>query len=150
MSSADPKDLAIAGPYLFFAATNPYHGRELFFVHYAHGLIDGVGNFAEVSYIDIVPGEKSSDPAEMSSANGEFPLLFQANDHFLGTELWITSDGVSASILYDICVGPGSSNPRYITYFREKFFFQADDCVHGNAFDIRCEIVSIVKRFYRS
>ena len=138
MDSADPKDLAIAGSYLFFAATNPYQGRELFYVHYADGLVDGVGNFAQVSFIDIVPGAESSNPAEMSSADGQFPLLFQANDHFLGTELWVTLDGVSASILFDICVGPGSSNPRYITYFRDKFFFQADDCVHGNSYKKLC------------
>ena len=121
--SADPTDLAVAGNFLFFAATNPYRGRELFFVRKTDG---------QIGFIDIVPGAEGSYPAEMSGADGQLPLLFQAKDPYLGVELWVTTDGQQAEILFDICVGTGGSNPRYITFFRGKFYFQADDCIHGN------------------
>jgi len=129
--SADPQQLTLAGDFLFFAATNPYRGRELFFVHYQHGLTESVGNPAIVGYIDIVSGTESSHPSEMASSGGQLPLLFQANNKLSGSELWLTVDGFSASMVADICEGPGSSSPRHITYFRRRFFFQADDCQHG-------------------
>lgn len=100
-------------------------------MHYKYGLTEAVGNPAVVGFIDIVSGRDSSNPAEMASADGQLPLLFQANDQLVGSELWLTADGSSAILVADICEGPGSSNPRHITFFRGRFYFQADDCQHG-------------------
>ena len=50
----------------------------------------------------------------------------------MGNELW-SSDGTveGTYLVQDICAGPGSSNPSFITCLRGLFYFQADDCVHG-------------------
>ena len=60
-------------------------------------------------------------------------MLFAASSKGYGNELW-SSDGTPGGtyLVKDICSGPGSSNPAFITCFRGLFYFQADDCVHGS------------------
>ena len=96
-------------------------GRELWTVS-----LSGV-----VSHVDIAPGSESSSPGGITACDGP-RVLFTAIGMGLGMELW-SSDGTPGGtyIVRDICDGPGSSSPAFITCFRGLFYFRADDCVHG-------------------
>ena len=84
-----------------------------------------------MGYIDIAAGSESSSPTGITSCGGH-RVLFAATSRGLGNELW-SSDGSPAGtyLVKDICGGPGSSSPAFISCFRGLFYFQADDCVHG-------------------
>ena len=132
-TSSNPTELTVADNYLFFAATDPYRGRELWFHHFAGGLFsEDLFNPGQLSFLDLVPGAMGSQPQGMCSSGGALPVLFQATTADSGAELWIT-DGTTAGtkMVRDICPGSTGSHPRYITWFRGAFYFQASDCVLG-------------------
>ncbi|KAJ1405678.1 hypothetical protein B484DRAFT_214121 [Ochromonadaceae sp. CCMP2298] len=130
-TGSHPTELTVADSYLFFAATDPYRGRELWYRRYDAGLVEDLFNPGVTSLIDLVPGAKSSNPQGFTSSGGSLPVLFQATNT-AGAELWIT-DGTSAGthMVRDLCPGSGSSSPAYITWFRGSFYFRATDCHLG-------------------
>jgi ELWxxDGT repeat protein len=121
LGSSNPTALTATATKLFFAATDPTYGRELWSVAAGSGTL---------SFVDIVAGSISSNPTGLCTC-GASVVVFAATTTS-GTELW-ASDGSSANTyqVADICAGPGSSSPAYITCFRGLFYFQADDCEHG-------------------
>ena len=139
-SSSDPADLIVASvsksssaQYLLFAATGPYNGRELWYRYFIGGALnEGFGDPGELSVIDIIPGMRSSNPSGFTSSGGYLPVLFQAYNEVTGMELWITDGTIAGTmIVKDIFPGSIGSNPKYITWFRGKFYFQATDNVFG-------------------
>ena len=137
--NTDPTDLTVAespsDQFMFYAANDGYVGRELFFINRTGYLNVTSASETPISVIDIVAGPDSSNPQGFTSSGGQLPVLFQAYTFGVGTELWVT-DGTYAgtNIVMDICPGTGSSNPLYLTWYNQQFYFQADDCVHGTEF----------------
>lgn len=111
---------------VFFSANDGINGRELW-------KSDGTGENTML-FKDINPGEGDSNPAQLYRFNDK--MIFLAYDGIHGLEPWI-SDGTSEGTYLLKDVNPmGDSGVDYITYFLggvgEKFYFAADDGVHGN------------------
>ncbi|TMW60407.1 hypothetical protein Poli38472_000449 [Pythium oligandrum] len=129
--------------WIIFQATTDDFGSELF-------KTDGT-SAGTVIVEDIWRGPRSSDPREFV----EWPLgdgrMYFAATTDDGRELWST-DGFSSftsersrkqitgnsavnigtHLVGDICVGPGGSDPRFLTVMGiAGVFFSADDCIHG-------------------
>jgi ELWxxDGT repeat protein len=79
---------------------------------------------------DIRRGDRSSEPAELTPANGKLFLAATTGRH--GRELW-RSDGTGAGtkLLIDINPGRGSSSPEHLTRVGDEVFFIAGDGRHG-------------------
>lgn len=103
-ASSDPQDLTVMNGELFFSASDPVHGRQLW---------ESDGTAAGTVMLTDVPG--GADPAGLAVADGE--LFFSAQDPAHGRELW-KSDGTAAGtgLVADIVPGPAGSNPQDITY----------------------------------
>jgi len=93
--SADPQDITVSGALLFFAASDPLRGRELWF------LLPRGSSAGYLKFIDIVPGTDSSFPsgfcAALGNANsgaGTGVVFFQAFTAATGFELFV-SDGTA-------------------------------------------------------
>lgn len=134
---SSPSHFAEFNGLLFFQATSVESGTELWATD---GTRQGTALVA-----DIEIGSRSSAP-EFLSVFGD-RLVFSANTALYGREPWI-SDGtrrtdftlshahVGTGILFDICAGAGSSDPKYFAELvnsagKTLLLFQADDCVHG-------------------
>ncbi|MCB0493221.1 MAG: T9SS type A sorting domain-containing protein, partial [Cyclobacteriaceae bacterium] len=111
---------------VFFSANDGSNGRELW-------KSDGTSENTML-FKNINSGEGDSNPAQLYQFNDK--MIFLANDGIHGLEPWI-SDGTSEGthLLKDI--NPtGDSGVDYITYFLgefgEKFYFAANDGIHGN------------------
>jgi len=88
------------GGVLFFSATRPIDGREL----WAYRMSDSQPH----QVADIYSGAQGSNPFYLTVLNGT--LYFTATDPLFGTELWV-SDGITASLFEDLVPGPGGSSP---------------------------------------
>ena len=133
INDANPAEMTAADDFLFFAATDHLHGRELYMVHYVSGSVGEGTLVTELLYVDIAAGKTaSSDPEGFETSGGTLPVYFSACTKAYGRELW-RSDGTSANthIVADIHPGKGDSNPRYITWFKGGLYFQADDGSSG-------------------
>jgi len=75
-----------------------------------------------------VPGSLATFPRTFGDYNGD--LVFSAEFAGLGREL-ARSDGTGISLVRDIHVGIGSSNPGRFTGFGDRLYFQADDGAAG-------------------
>lgn len=126
-SSSPSKAVAAAGS-LFFAATDPSHGRELW---------RSDGTAAGTALVkDLRLGAGGSSPRELIVLNGD--LYFTADDGTNGVELW-KSDGTAAGtvMLKDINPGAGDAVNTYngddahLTAIGNQVFFVANDGVHG-------------------
>jgi ELWxxDGT repeat protein len=106
---------------LFFAATDPTDGRELW-------KRDGSG---ATLVKNIRAGSASSDPSNLTAAAGAFPsagtLYFTADDGVNGVELW-KSDGTTAGtvLVKDIVPGPDPSSPANLYAIGSTLYFTAD------------------------
>ena len=111
------QSFAVLNNITYFAADNGIHGRELW-------RSDGT---AAGTYLvkDINPGEASSGPYEIASANGK--IYFSAFTDNYGQEPWV-SDGTSAGthLLVDINPSFNSSNPLQFVNVNGTVFFAAD------------------------
>jgi ELWxxDGT repeat protein len=122
--SSSPSNFFRYGSRVFFAATTPGSGVELWSTD---GTAAGTAQVA-----DINPGSAPSNPYRFVIVNGK--LLFNARD-FRGEELW-TTDGTSAGtrLLADINSGSSlaSSSPGDRIVYHGQMIFSADDGIDGN------------------
>jgi large repetitive protein len=106
---------------VYFSAFSSGQGAELW-------RSDGTHDGTELA-CDINPGVASSEPRWLVVMNNL--LYFAANDGTSGRELW-QFDGESCSRVHDISPGAGSSNPEYLTLYRDfsgnpRLYFTAND-----------------------
>ncbi len=67
---------------------------------------------------------------EDNSTSGR--ILISGSLDSTGIELWaLDGSEHSVRLVKDICPGVRSSNPRHMTYWNNKVYFQANDCKHG-------------------
>jgi ELWxxDGT repeat protein len=128
----------VANGLLFFYADDSVHGYEPW-------VTDGTAAGTHiVADIWAGPGSSSYDRPLFTSFNGK--LYFAADDSIHGEELWV-SDGTTAgtSLVKDIWPGAGNAGlwgsggaPTtgasfgfFFTVFNSKFYFEADDSIHG-------------------
>lgn len=130
-SDSNPGQLTVVGSTLFFTASDPSAGLELW---KSDGTAAGT-----VRVKDINPGPGDSKPLGLTAVGGI--LFFSATDGASGRELW-KSDGTEAGTVRvkDINPGSGGSNPGYSgNIFRQNelvnaggtLLFSADDGVNG-------------------
>jgi ELWxxDGT repeat protein len=126
---------------LYFTADDGVHGNELF-------VSDGTAEGTQLVK-DIYPGEFQSSTYDYGSQFDDFytrnllefdgKLYFAANDGEHGEELFV-SDGTAegTQLVKDIYPGENqygyknSSAPSNLVEFKDKFYFAANDGVHGN------------------
>jgi ELWxxDGT repeat protein len=104
------------GGILFFAASDPAHGSELW-------RSDGTpaGTYRVT---DICPGPCSSEPGEITVLGGE--LYFSATDGVSGRELWAASGTPGqARRVRDLCPGPCASRPETLSLLKGRLLFEA-------------------------
>jgi ELWxxDGT repeat protein len=130
-ASSDPRDLTAMKGRLFFTASSPGHGRQLWMTN---------GTARGTVMLTRVPGATGADPRDLTVADGE--LFFSATDPRHGRELW-KSNGTAAgtAMVKDGVRGPGGSRPQDITYAigqqeqsppnRVLVYFSARNRVHG-------------------
>ena len=109
------------GSTVFFRANDGVHGSELW-------KTDGTTN-GTVLVKDINPDGSSAIDEMLALGN---KLLFEAFDGN-GAELWV-SDGTPSGtyMLKDIKPGTSGSNIDFMTLYKGKAYFRANDGVHGN------------------
>lgn len=114
--SSSPSNLTDVNGTLFFTATDPVNGTELW---KSDGTPAGT-----ILVKDINIGTLNSNPSLLTNVNGI--LFFAATDAVNGTELW-KSDGTDAGTVKvkDIYPGTASSNLSYLTNVNGTLFFSA-------------------------
>jgi len=119
-----PGDTCIMGSHLFFSATDPVLGRELW---KSDGTTTGTA-----LVLDINPSFSSSTPSDLTVLGST--LFFVADDGVHGRELW-KSDGTTTGTALVLDINPSSSStPSDLTVLGSSVFFAADDGVHGCEF----------------
>ncbi|MFM7152436.1 MAG: ELWxxDGT repeat protein, partial [Gemmataceae bacterium] len=120
--SSNPSSLLVVGTNLYFTATNPNTGDELY---KTNGTAAGT-----VLVKDIMPGVVGSSPSNFAGMNGI--LYFTAQDPLKGLELW-RSDGTAAGtyMVKDINPGIGSSRPTSLTVVNGVLYFTAFNPSYG-------------------
>lgn len=123
--SSEPRELLAVGGALYFAATDPAFGRELW-------TSDGT-SAGTVRVADLVPGPASSDPQRLTRV-GVQGFAFAASQPEFGVQPWL-SDGTSGGTRsLGPILGPvptESSNPTQLVDLFGSTFFVADDGIHG-------------------
>jgi ELWxxDGT repeat protein len=111
------------GGFLFFTATTPSTGLELY-------RTDGTP-WGTKLVKDINPGAADSAPAELISMGGGV-VIFTSTDVAGGTEVW-RSDGTSAGTfrIADINPGAADSSPYELVRLGNFVYFAADDGTNG-------------------
>ncbi|HJT76930.1 MAG TPA: ELWxxDGT repeat protein [Gemmataceae bacterium] len=121
-TSSFPSSLVAVGGRLFFTASDPTHGNELW---------RSDGTAAGTSLVrDIHPGFADSAPTGLTALNGR--LFFAADDGTHGLTLW-KSDGTAAGtgLVRVINRSTADAWPADLTAVNGKVFFTADDGTHG-------------------
>jgi len=116
---SDPMELTRVGERVFFAATDPVHGRELYV---SDGSAEGTRLVA-----DLWPGEEGSFPHGLTALGGR--LYFAAGDPDHGRELWSTDGSEEGTTLVvDLDEGPEDSSPDQLVPGGEgALYFVAQD-----------------------
>jgi ELWxxDGT repeat protein len=120
---SNPLHLTVAGPLVFFTATDGASGPELWKTD---------GTEAGTAMVrDIAPGPFGQVPTLTPVAVGS-KVFFAASDDVLGSEPWV-SDGTFAGTLQlrDIQAGGADSYPRDFTAVAGAAYFTADDGASG-------------------
>ncbi len=115
--------LTVAGHTLYFIATTPRQGREL----WASTGTSGTTRLVS----DIAPGKAGSDPAALTAFKSR--LAFDADDGIHGRELWIT-DGRrrDTRLVRDIRPGSGGGlRASNVASLGGDLYFQANDGTSG-------------------
>lgn len=126
----DPKGLVVVGTTpanqrMYFAGSFPGRGRELW---------RSDGTDAGTECIDINTGNANSDPEHLTPVGNT--LFFVAgtviNGVATGRELFRSTGSLATtSMVRDIVVGPGSSEPEQLTEVAGKLFFTANTPTNG-------------------
>lgn len=121
-----PQDLLEINGTIYFTASTPHSGRELW---KTDGTLAGT-----VLVKDIAPGVADSGIISMTNVGGT--LFFAANDGIHGLELW-SSDGTDGGtqLVVDINGQSGGSIPQNVSSFSaigDTLYFRADDGIHGS------------------
>jgi ELWxxDGT repeat protein len=118
-----PDNLFNVNGTLYFSATDPTYGREVWKAY---------GDYRDVVRVsDILRGVGSSNPTEFQNIGNT--VYFTANDGSTGYELWKT-DGTSAGtvMVKDVRTGTKlSSTPKQLTNVNGVLYFTAYDETHG-------------------
>jgi ELWxxDGT repeat protein len=116
--SLGPSFFAVANGWLYFAADDGSHGKELW---KSDGTPEGT-----LMVADINPGAGSSSPSQLTNLGGT--LLFEAGDGVTGAELW-KSDGTGpgTSLVKDILPGNSYPGPQELTVVGDALFFAGND-----------------------
>jgi len=123
IGSSSPSQLMIFKGQLFFTATTPTAGIELW---KTDGTVQGT-----VILKDINPGVDSSSPGPFIQAQGM--LYFAAESADYGRELWRTDSTSSGTVMvYDIATGTSDSNPATFGVAGQTLFFSATDQVEDD------------------
>ncbi|MBL7645713.1 MAG: hypothetical protein JNK74_05915 [Candidatus Hydrogenedentes bacterium] len=105
---------------VIFAATDPIHGRELWY-------IDQQGEVALLADVYTDASVNPSSSPEQLTPVGDL-LYFVCNDIEHGAELWISDGGSDGTrLLKDIFPGPGSSAPQSLSPLGTIVYFTAED-----------------------
>jgi ELWxxDGT repeat protein len=120
---SQPQHLTDVDDTLFFVATDPVSGRELW---KSDGTTAGT-----VLVKDINPGLAGSSPSLLTNADGT--LFFVADDGTNGAELW-SSDGTDAgtALVKDVLPGPDGSSPRALHAAGGVLYFRAREPATGH------------------
>lgn len=120
-ANSSPAELVESNGRLFFVATEPVHGRELW-------MSQGPGR--PTSLVKDVNPKGHSAPRELT-AMGRW-VLFVADDGEHGVELWRT-DGTQkgTELVKDVWPGAASSTPEQLTVVDGTLYFTANDRAHG-------------------
>ncbi|MBO0698616.1 MAG: hypothetical protein J2P46_09495 [Zavarzinella sp.] len=118
---SDPGELTNVNGVLFFVASDPAHGAELW---RSDGTAAGT-----VLVKDLNPGPAGSDPEWLTNVNGT--LYFTARDQN-GRDLW-RSDGTGAGTVLVQGIGPWPDGlaPTSLTNLNGTLYFSATDGVNG-------------------
>jgi ELWxxDGT repeat protein len=111
-----PGDFVEVGDDLFFVATDPTHGRELW--------VSGGTSATTALVVDLVPGPGSAGILDPVAFDGR--LFFRACDDAGGCELW-SSDGTApgTSRVRDLEPGRRGSDPSGLVVVGDYLYFQA-------------------------
>ncbi len=120
--SASPENLTAAGDLLFFTATDPGSGRELW-------RTDGTSSGTRLVK-DLWAGQVSSGPEELTELGGA--VFFRAADPVYGSELF-KSDGTSGGtvLVKDIHPDGADASPAELIVSAGTLFFRANDGTGG-------------------
>jgi ELWxxDGT repeat protein len=121
-ASSSPNELVEANGRLFFVATDPEHGRELW-------MSQGPGRPTSL-VMDVNPGLGHSVPRALT-VMGRW-VFFVADDGAHGVELWRT-DGTARSteLVKDVRPGVAGALPDKLTVVGGTLYFTANDGPHG-------------------
>ncbi|KDO24430.1 hypothetical protein SPRG_09820 [Saprolegnia parasitica CBS 223.65] len=117
IDSSSPEGFTSFAGQVYFAATTATTGRELWVTSIA-----GASPWATNVAADIHSGALSSNPTWLTACG--LQLFFAADDGVHGRELW-TFDGVQAALVTDLLPGSASSDPKHVTCYKGKAYFQA-------------------------
>jgi len=125
---SDPTSLTKVGTFVFFAANDGSHGRELW-------KTDGTSAGTKMVK-DVRGGSRGSFPADLINVNGT--LFFTANDGQHGRELWKSNGTAAGTVMVkDLTSGQlsGTNTSVYlpVAVGSRLFFFVAECCAGGSS-----------------
>ncbi len=120
--SGTSPQLVQMGSFVYWAASDPDHGEELW---RSDGTPEGT-----LLVADLQPGPASSSLGELTATGDR--LFFTAIGGAVGQELWV-SDGTAGGtrLVHDIAPGLVPSSPQQLTVAGSHLLFSADDDLHG-------------------
>ncbi len=121
-TGSDPAGLTVSGDYIYFAATSPVWGREV----WKYG-----GTLTSAVLVADLVRDGSSNPQELTAWNGG--LAFTAQKSGSGRELYRYEPTVlnTTFMLKDIMPGIEGSNPQHLTVANGVLYFSAVSPIYG-------------------
>jgi ELWxxDGT repeat protein len=123
-ASSYPFYSVVLGEGVVFVATDPVHGRELWYAD------SGTGTRLLADIYSDASVNPSSSPEQLTPAGDQ--LFFVANDIAHGAELWVSNGtGETTRMVKDIFPGQPSSAPHSLAPAGATLYFSAEDGVNG-------------------
>ncbi|MBI4926676.1 MAG: hypothetical protein HY835_02845 [Anaerolineae bacterium] len=119
---SDPAYLTISGGKLYFSASDPVHGNELW-------ALDDSGE--AYLFKDLVPGIKSGTPIFLTDINGTLYFAGGDSDCVFGANLWRSQGSADDTQIVTDINPKGSDRVTYLTAWNGRLAFSAGDGVHG-------------------